>query len=242
MCSPESLTDIAIDIEELRALEERGNYMKYIRLVESSIIDMISRTNSEEHQDAKRRLWRQLVITTNGFAIKCTEQRQPSKAMGEFESSLDVCIYSFELDNLIAIFSVPAELIDKSLSLIESEVVLLPEADRKELTAAVKETQAYYYIRRAKPSASLQYVISAINLHKTNNSSPYKFFNIARCRLHEAFIQNRLNKYDKSMQCLERVLSMVERGVLEVSDDKQHVLLLVSICYHNIAVQQLMTG
>lgn len=79
MFSLGSLTDIAIDIDELNILEERGNYMKCIRLLESSIVDMISRTTREEHQDT----WRQLVITANGFAIKCTEQRKPSKAMGE---------------------------------------------------------------------------------------------------------------------------------------------------------------
>lgn len=145
------------------------------------------------------------------------------------------------LRNKLTFYYIFEELLDKSISLLSSE--FLPDEMRKELTAFTKETQAYYYICRSKPAAALQYVVSAINLHKASTDSS-RFYLLAKCRLYEAFIQNRLNNYDKSMQSLKRILSMVERGVLDIhfDDNKQHVLLLVSITYHNIAAQQLMTG
>ena len=132
------------------------------------------------------------------------------------------------------------ELIDTSLNVIDSKLALLPENGCKELTAAVKETQAYYYIRRAKPSAALQYIVSASNIYKKIND-PSRFINIARSRLHEGFIQNRLNKHDKAMQSLKSTIAMVERGDLEMQDEKE-VLLLCSSAYLNIAVLQLSTG
>lgn len=134
------------------------------------------------------------------------------------------------------------ELLDKSLTLIDSELRFLPEETRKDLTAATKEIQAYYYMRRSKMAASLQFVVSAINIYKASTESS-RSFNIAKCRIYEAFIQNRLNKHDKSMNSLEKILTMVEKGALDVhSDNKQQVLLLISTTYHNIAVQHLLTG
>jgi hypothetical protein len=135
-----------------------------------------------------------------------------------------------------------SELLDRQQSIIiDNELDLLPETTNL-LTAMTKETYAYYYIRRSKPSASLQYIISAINLNK-KSSDPSRFFNVAKCRLHEAYIHCTQTKYDKSMDSLGKILAMVESGSLDVqSHNKQHVLLLIAITYHNIAVQQLMTG
>lgn len=205
--------NLNINIDELFRLEEKGSYMKYIRLVESAIVEWIETISGNENHIMKVKLWRRLVVISNSFAIRCIQTKLHAKAM---------------------------ELIDKSLDLIDSDLALLPENDCNELTAATKETQAYYYIRRAKPSAALQYIISASNIYKSSNE-PSRFINIARCRLHEAFIQNRLNKHDKAMTSLKSIIAMVERGVLEMQDEKE-VLLLCSSAYLNIAVIQLSTG
>ena len=107
-----------------------------------------------------------------------------------------------------------------------------------ELTAMVKDTYAYYYIRRSKPSASYQYLISAINIYKRRKDA----LNVAKCRLHQSFIQCAQHKYSDSMKSLRKILSMVEKGALDVESDYNQVLLLSSVAYHNIAVQQLMLG
>lgn len=131
------------------------------------------------------------------------------------------------------------ELLEKTLSLIGSEVGFLPQHIIEELTGMAKDTYAYYYMRRSKPSASLQYVISAINIYKRRSDA----LNVAKCRLHESYIQCAQHKYSKSMESLRKILTMVENGSLDIESENNHqVLLLVSVAYHNIAVQQLMLG
>ena len=66
------------------------------------------------------------------------------------------------------------ELLDASQKLISSEFKFLSDATSRELTAVTKETQAYYYMRRAKFAAALQYIIAATNIYKTSDL-PYKF-------------------------------------------------------------------
>ena len=102
----------------------------------------------------------------------------------------------------------------------------------------VKDTYAYYYIRRSKPSASYQYLISAINIYKRQNDE----LNVAKCRLHQSFIQCAQHKYSDSMASLRKILNMVENGALDIESDYNQVLLLASVAYHNIAVQQVMLG
>ena len=74
----------SIDSEELSALEEQGRYMRYIGVVESSILRWNSKTlHQEELSDPKKMFWRQLIITCNCFATRLVEKRKYSKAMGE---------------------------------------------------------------------------------------------------------------------------------------------------------------
>jgi len=186
--------------------------MRYIGIVELSILRWNSKTlHQEEHCELKQKLWRQLIITCNCFATRLIEKRKYSKAM---------------------------EMLERALGFIGSELGLLPEHNCEELTAIVKDTYAYYYIRRSKPSASYQYLISAINIYKRRNDA----LNVAKCRLHQSFIQCAQNKYSNSMESLRKILTMVENGALDIESDYNQVLLLSSVAYHNIAVQQLMLG
>ena len=130
-------------------------------------------------------------------------------------------------------------MLDRATCFIGSEVAFLPEHVCEELKAIIKDTYSYYYIKRNKSNASYQYLISAINIYKRRGDA----LNVAKCRLHQSYIQCTQHKYSDSMKSLKKILSMVDRGKLDVEEsDYNQVLLLTSVTYHNIAVQQLMLG
>ncbi|CAM9282676.1 unnamed protein product [Ascophyllum nodosum] len=62
---------------------------------------------------------------------------------------------------------------------------------------------------------------------------------VAKCHLHSAVVLSRLNRHDEALRCLGQVLSMVQEGKLDVGGNSPQKLCLVAICYHNIAVEQL---
>ena len=131
-------------------------------------------------------------------------------------------------------------MLDRATCFIGSEVAFLPEHVCEELKAIIKDTYSYYYIKRNKSNASYQYLISAINIYKRRGDA----VNVAKCRLHQSYIQCTQHKYSDSMKSLKKILSMVDRGKLDdvEESDYNQVLLLTSVTYHNIAVQQLMLG
>jgi len=129
-------------------------------------------------------------------------------------------------------------MLEKTVSFVGSELGFLTETACNELAAMAKDTYAYYYIKRSKPSASYQYLISAINIYKRHND----VLNVTKCRLHQSFIQCAQHKYSDSMESLKKILTMVENGALDIESDYNQALLLASVAYHNIAVQQLMLG
>ena len=131
-------------------------------------------------------------------------------------------------------------MLDRATCFIGSEVAFLPEHACEELTAIIKDTYSYYYIKRNKSNASYQYLISAINIYKRRGDA----LNVAKCRLHQSYIQCTQHKYSDSMKSLKKILSMVDGGKLDdvEESDYNQVLLLTSVTYHNIAVQQLMLG
>ena len=131
-------------------------------------------------------------------------------------------------------------MLDRATCFIGSEVAFLPEHVCEELTAIIKDTYSYYYIKRNKSNASYQYLISAINIYKRRGDA----LNVAKCRLHQSYIQCTQHKYSDSMKSLKKILSMVDGGKLDdvEESDYNQVLLLTSVTYHNIAVQQLMLG
>lgn len=226
-----------MDSDELSLLEEQGRYMRYVCIVESSILRWNSKTlQEEEHSNLKEMIWRQLIVTCNYFATRLIEKRKYPKAMGKWCHTLE---YKLNSTSCIHFFICMSEMLEKSISLIGSELGFLPEHICEELTAVVKDTYAYYYIRRSKPSASYQYLISAINIYKRRNDA----LNVAKCRIHQSFIQCAQHKYSNSMASLRKILTMVENGALDmIESDYNQVLLLASVAYHNIAVQQLMLG
>ena len=131
-------------------------------------------------------------------------------------------------------------MLDRATCFIGSEVAFLPEHVCEGLKAIIKDTYSYYYIKRNKSNASYQYLISAINIYKRRGDA----LNVAKCRLHQSYIQCTQHKYSDSMKSLKKILSMVDRGKLDDAEESDYnqVLLLTSVTYHNNAVQQLMLG
>ena len=73
-----------LDNGELSILEEQGRYMRYVSLVETSIMHWNSNTlNKDEYSEMKQRLWRLLIVTCNSFATRLIEKRKFCKAMGK---------------------------------------------------------------------------------------------------------------------------------------------------------------
>ena len=62
---------------------------------------------------------------------------------------------------------------------------------------------------------------------------------VAKARLHLACALSHSRQHKKAIVCLGKVVDMVERGDLEGGGSSAEKLCLVAVCYHNIAVEQL---
>ncbi|CAB1096700.1 unnamed protein product [Ectocarpus sp. CCAP 1310/34] len=62
---------------------------------------------------------------------------------------------------------------------------------------------------------------------------------VAKCHLHSSMVLSKLNRHDEALRCLGQVLAMVQEGKLDVGGNSPQKLCLVAICYHNMAVEQL---
>ena len=122
-----------------------------------------------------------------------------------------------------------------------------------ELTGFIKNSLAYYYSRRDKPSAALKYIIEAVTIQRKRKD----IINVVKCNLHRAYILQQLNRYCEAIKILKVILKMVDDGSLELlntsNDDigknnatsDEHdpqVVLLISVTYHNLCCLQLLKG
>ena len=80
------------------------------------------------------------------------------------------------------------------------------------------------------------YSTRAMRVHARQKVYPH----IAKCHLHSAAILSRLRRHAEAVRCLGQVLHIVESGDLNDGGDAPHKLCLVAVCYHNIAVEQLL--
>ena len=62
---------------------------------------------------------------------------------------------------------------------------------------------------------------------------------VAKARLHLACALSHSRQHKEAIVCLGKVVDMVERGELEGGGSSAEKLCLVAVCYHNIAVEQL---
>ncbi len=158
-------------------------------------------------EDVVPRLWRQLVVTVNAFATRCVDQKS-------FAAALDLLVRATAMAENSEIF--------------ERRVTA-------ELKAFVNDTYAYYYYKRKKTEAALQYSERAMKTHAAMKD----WAHVAKCHLHAGSILSRLGRKDEAIRCNAQVLRMVETGQLEVGGSQPQKLCLVAVTYHNIAVEQL---
>lgn len=215
----------------LETLAAKGKYLKYIKTVKTALCcstpTYIEELSESQHlsQQSIDLLWRQLILIVNSFAIKLIQQRKYPQSIDLIETAKDLLTY---LDTSCA----------DSTDIVD------------ELNGYTKDSLAYYYSRRDKPSAALKYIVEAISLQKKRQDK----INILRCNLHRSFILQQLNRYDEAMKVLKEILKMVDNGSLDSFykakekgpaknfDNDRQVVLLISVAYHNLCCLQLVKG
>ncbi len=186
-------------------------------------------------------LWKRLVLTSNIFTTQLIIQRK---------------------------FSLALDMLEITENLIASDIIQ-DQDYMKELSAIIKDTHAFYYSKRGKPSAALQFIISATNIQKQRitewsaakgtlgdaKSRSDKItslrIQIARFHLHRAFILQQLSRFDDTMKYIYLGMNhaMVDDNNLipivikdDIDDGPPQVLIIMAVAYHNIAVQQILLG
>jgi tetratricopeptide (TPR) repeat protein len=193
-----------------------------------------STTSSADTKSARTResLWRQLILIVNSFVIKLIQQRKYPLAIDLLDTAKNLLLY---LD------------------------VKTCKNTIDELSGFIKNSFAYYYSKRDKPSAALQYIIEATTIQRRRKDT----LNIVRCNLYRSFILQQLNRYCEAMKLLKVVLKMVHDGsldslykssmsassngnnknmFLEANDNDPQIVLLVAVTYHNLCCLQLIKG
>lgn len=164
-------------------------------------------------------LWRKLYLCAIGFASKLIEDGRYPQAIEILEIATDLL----------------------STDYIQSADV------SQELDGLLKDTHAYYYSRRGKPSAALQYIIGAANTEKqiiaSSNKSHHDVYRpsipirLARCHLHRAYILQQLHRFGDAMKYMQRVLSIVD---IHLRDDmKSESTFSVNETYHRSAKREI---
>ncbi|KAG5181669.1 hypothetical protein JKP88DRAFT_320679 [Tribonema minus] len=159
-------------------------------------------------QELTHRLWRQLAVSAIAFGVRCAERKK-------FAQGLDLLRTAER-------FSQRAD---------------LDRRTNNELAAYVADSYSFYYLRRNKAAAALEYSQRALKAHQRLRNWPH----FAKCLLHESMILSHLGRHDESLASLAGVLAMVRRGSGGSSSNAQQ-LCMVAVCYHNIAAEQLMAG
>ena len=95
---------------------------------------------------------------------------------------------------------------------------------------------SYYYYKRGKPHAALQYAEKAMKLHFRLK----QWEHVAKCHLHSGAILSKLQRHDEAIRAMGQVLKMVEDERLESGGPSSQKICLIAITYHNIAVEQLL--
>ena len=206
----QKLTSDSKLIGELETLEKQGAYFKYIAIVEAILT---ARARIFERTENHWRLWRQLAVTANVFGVKFIDE-------GKFSQALQMLKHA-------------QKLVDMTSS---SGQDTLPKFNRYELKAFVNDSMSYYYFKRNKPHASLQYAEKAMKIHHRLK----QWEHVAKCHLHTGAILSKLQRHDEAIRAMGQVLKMVEDERLETGGTSSQKICLIAVTYHNIAVEQLL--
>jgi len=124
-------------LKELEGLEEAEEYMKYLAIVEALLTAQMRAELPAEPNMVTKRLWQQLIITTNAFGAKCTDQKKYPEAL---------------------------ELLRHAETLIDYKDILSQRVVA-EIKAYIADSYACYYYKRKKPNAALAAVQRAMRTH-----------------------------------------------------------------------------
>ena len=126
-------------------------FLKYIHIcICLSEPTSLSSRSSLDLRLATLRQWRQLAVVANIFGTKYVDEGRPAKALEMLKKAESLAEMEFGW--------ISPEDMDRSGE--------FTRASRLELKAFVHDSMAYYYYKRLKPSAALQYVQRAIRIHR----------------------------------------------------------------------------
>lgn len=206
----QKLTSDSKLVGELDSLEKAGSYFKYIAIVEAILT---ARARIFERTENHWRLWRQLAVSANVFGVKYVEE-------GKFNQALQMLKHSQKLCDMTS--STGAD--------------TLPRFNRYELKGFINDSMSYYYYKRHKPHAALQYAEKAMKIHHRLQ----QWEHVAKCHLHTGAILSKLQRHDEAIRAMGQVLKMVEDERLESGGPSSQKICLIAVTYHNIAVEQLL--
>ena len=159
---------------ELEALEKQGKYFKYIALVEAILT---ARARIYERTESHWRLWRQLAVTANVFGLKLIDEKRFSQAMQMLKNATRI---------------MDMETSDSGEGGGGGQTTLSPQ-HRNELRAFIQDSYAYYYYRRGKSAAALQYAQKSMRIHVRLRAWEH----VAKCHLHIGAILSRLRRHTR---------------------------------------------
>jgi tetratricopeptide (TPR) repeat protein len=203
-------------------LEKQGKYFKYVALVEAILT---ARARIYERTESHWRLWRQLAVTANVFGLKLIDEKRFSQAMQMLKNAT----------RLMDIETSDPGGGGEGGGGGGGQTTLSPQ-HRNELRAFIQDSYAYYYYRRGKSAAALQYAQKAMRIHVRLRAWEH----VAKCHLHIGAILSRLRRHDEAIRAMGQVLLMVEDGRLESGGASAQKICLVAVTYHNIAAEQLL--
>ncbi|GBG34107.1 Hypothetical Protein FCC1311_103302 [Hondaea fermentalgiana] len=161
----------------------------------------------------ERMMWRQLVACCNIFGTKLCD-------LGRFGPALQL-------------FKQAEELLE-STSALDGGAAFVG-AIRTQLRAFTNDALGYYYYKRKKTNAAALYTEKAMRAHHRLQ----QWDHVAKCHLHCGAILALMGKHDEAIKCLAQILDMVDDERLQVGGTNAQKICMVAVCYHNIAVEQL---
>ena len=145
----------------------------------------INRARIYERTENHWRLWRQLAVTANVFGLKLIDEKRFSQAMQMLKNATRL----MEMETQGG-----GGEDDKNSG---SQTTLSPE-HRLELKAFIQDTFSYYYYKRSKSAAALQYAQKAMRIHVRLRAWEH----VAKCHLHIGAILSRLRRHDEAIRAM----------------------------------------
>ncbi|CAM9350178.1 unnamed protein product [Ectocarpus sp. 12 AP-2014] len=166
--------------------------------------------------------------------LRADDQRGPSQLVKKLWRQLVATCIAF------GVRSTENRRFERALELLKRAGILLSRQvldkhSTLELRAFVNDAYGLYFLRRGKSSAALDYLQKAMKTH----ARMLDWGHVAKCHLHSSMVLSKLNRHDEALRCLGQVLAMVQEGKLDLGGNSPQKLCLVAICYHNMAVEQL---